>query len=90
MFSLSEKAFPQTLYTTKTQRQMDYVEDENGQKGKNKTMCFAAVLEERHTRSGLQSVIFPNQSSLMDSLPQERKKSQESENSGQKKSLQTK
>lgn len=57
---------------------------------KNKTVCFVAALEEWRTRSGLQRVIFPNQSSLMDSLPQERKKSQESENSGQKKSLQTK
>lgn len=39
--SRSEKAFPQTPYTTKTQRQMDYVEDENGQKGKkqNSVLC---------------------------------------------------
>lgn len=42
------------------------------------------------SRSGLQRGIFPDQSSLTASLPQERKKSQESENSGQKKSLQTK
>jgi hypothetical protein len=80
-------AFPQTFYTTKLtgkwitlRMKMDRGEA---------PACFVAAPEERHPRSGLQSVIFPNQSSLTDSLPQERKKSQESENSGQKKSLQT-
>lgn len=54
-------------------------------------MGFVAALEEQFVRSALQRGIFPNQSSLMDSLPQEKKKKKtESENSGQKKSLQTK
>lgn len=51
-------------------------------------MGFVAALEEQLVRSALQRGIFPNQSSLTDSLPQEKKT--ESENSGQKKPLQTK
>lgn len=85
--SLSQIPFPQTFYTTKTRRQTDWVEDENGRR-KNRGLCGRSGGVA--SKSGLQRGIFPNQSSLTASLPQERKKSQESENSGQKKSLQTK
>lgn len=37
-------------------------------------MGFVAALEEQPVRSALQRGIFPNQSSLTDSLPQEKKK----------------
>lgn len=41
-------------------------------------MGFVAALKEQLVRSALQRGIFPNQSSLMDSLPQEKKKKRQS------------
>lgn len=72
--SLSQISFPPNILYYKNSEANRLSWGWKRKEEKKKPVGFVTALEERHARSGLQRVIFPNQSSLTDSLPQERKK----------------
>lgn len=74
--SLSQISFPPNIlyYKNSEANRLSWGWKRKEEKKKKKPVGFVTALEERHARSGLQRVIFPNQSSLTDSTSTGKKK----------------